>query len=122
MAKRRSRITITPEALLADYPLEIRDTADQLRLLVKQTIPAVREVAYPGWRGIGYHHPQRGYFCAIFPQENGVRLAFEHGVDLPDPDNLLEGNGKQVRYVTIQGNIPQENIRRLLLIASGEQR
>ena len=54
------------------------------------------------WHSISYHHPLGGYFCGIFPFQDRIDLAFEFGVLLPDPDRLLEGNGKQVRYMRIK--------------------
>ena len=74
------------------------------------------ERAYPVWRGIGYRHPQCGYFCGIFPQKTGVRLYFEYGVYLADPDRLLEGRGKQTRYVEVrrQRDIHVRPLRRLI--------
>jgi hypothetical protein len=115
--KLSSTATITPEALLNDFPLEIRDLSEQLRDLIKETIPSVEEVAYPVWRGIGYHHPQQGYFCAIFPQKDCVRLSFEHGVDLEDPAGVLEGDGKQIRYITIEEDIPTDIVAQYLNLA-----
>jgi len=52
---------------------------------------------------LGYHHPDGGYLCGLFPQRDSVKLGFEFGVLLPDPDGLLEGRGRQVRYLVIRG-------------------
>jgi hypothetical protein len=30
-----------------------------------------------------------------------VNLAFSHGVDLPDPEGLLEGNAESIRHVVV---------------------
>ena len=76
--------------------------AARLRDLVRETVPDAVERAYPVWRGIGFRHPESGYFCGIFPQEDCVRLVFEYGAHLADPDDLLNGNGKQTRYVRIR--------------------
>ncbi len=89
------------EDILRDFPLEIRDIAEQLRRMVKDLVPDAFEKAYPRWRGIGYRHPAAGYFCGIFPQRDEVRLLFEWGVLLSDPDGLLIGDGRQVRYVPV---------------------
>ena len=78
------------------------------------------ELAYPVWHGIGYHHPESGYFCAIFAKKDRVQLGFEFGVLLPDPDRLLDGSGKQVRYVTTARgkDIRVKAIRTLLRLAT----
>ena len=45
-----------------------------------------------------------GYVCAIYPrqQEQEVRLLFEFGVRLPDPERLLEGDGTQTRFIRVR--------------------
>jgi hypothetical protein len=117
MAKRKT--PSTPESILADHPPEIRSLAERLRRIIRETVPEAVENAYPGWRAIGYRHPESGYFCAIFPEAGRVRLAFEWGAILPDPHGLLSGTGKQVRYVDIPegGEIPETIIRDLLQAA-----
>ncbi len=106
----------TPESILAGHTAEVKALAQSLRKLVKKTIPEAIVKAYPGWHGIGYRHPESGYFCAIFPQHDGVKLGFERGVLLPDPDQLLEGAGRQVRYVNVNSrrDIREEAIKKLL--------
>ena len=41
-------------------------------------------------------------FCWIAPARRHVSLGFYHGVDVPDPDGLLEGTGKRMRHVKIR--------------------
>ena len=48
------------------------------------------------------HAVQRARFAFVVPAEDRVRIGFEWGADLPDPSGLLEGKGKQVRYVTVR--------------------
>lgn len=116
---------MTPEELLAGHSPKIKQLANRLRQLIKKTVPDASEKAYPVWRGIGYRHPESGYFCGIFPQEDSVKLGLEQGVLLNDPDGLLLGDGKQVRYVIIKAvkDIPIASIQRLLLesISIGRQ-
>jgi hypothetical protein len=78
----------TPEEILADFLPDVRALAGALRALILRTIPTASEHAYSGWRGIGYRHPQSGYFCGIFPQRDHVKLGFEYGAALPDPDRM----------------------------------
>ena len=123
MKKRRDRgkliENISPEFILAGHTPRVRALAERLRKLIRQSVPAATETAYPVWHGIGYRHLESGYFCAIFPQEEMIKLGFEYGVMLPDPEGLLEGTGKQVRYVYIRGmsDIRIRPIKRLLLAA-----
>ena len=108
-----------PEHILAGHTSEVRVLAERLRKLVLATVPTAVELAYPGWHGIGYHHSDSGYFCGIFPRKDRVQFGFEFGVLLPDPDGLLEGTGKQVRYVMVkeEKDIRVGAIKKLLLAA-----
>jgi hypothetical protein len=101
MKKKAAGPTLRPEDILHEHNPEVRWLSEQLRQVVLTTVPEATEIAYPVWHGIGYRHPQVGYFCAIFPQKDQVNLSFEFGVLLPDPHLLLKGNGTQVRFVPI---------------------
>ncbi|MGH2404236.1 MAG: DUF1801 domain-containing protein [bacterium] len=110
---------VTPAGILADHTPAVRTLATRLRRLIRKTIPDAREVAYPLWHGIGYRHPRAGYFCGIFPQKSSVRLGFEYGAHLPDPDGLLEIGGAQVRYMIVRTgkDIRIPPLKKLLLAA-----
>jgi hypothetical protein len=116
MPQRRPAAGASAAAILAGVPPRSRTLAQRLRRLVRETAPTAAERGYPGWRGIGYRDPQSGYVCGIFPQADHVRLVFERGVELPDPDGLLEGEGTQVRHVTIRraADIRTRALRRLI--------
>jgi hypothetical protein len=76
-----------------------------LRQIVKRVMPEADERAYPVWKAIGYAHPQAGYVCGIFPYRDHVALAFEFGVLLHDPDQLLRPgrtSTKKVRYLEVR--------------------
>src|SRR5262245_19028108 len=95
----------TPEQFLATFSPAIQVLADQLRTLVKRTIPNVDEAVYVGWHLIGYRVREgrrSRHFCFVAPFEDRVALGFEYGVLLTNEAGLLEGNGTQVRYVTIR--------------------
>ena len=116
------RDKITPEQLLADYPPEIQSLANRLRQLVKEVLPEAEERTYPGWRAVGYRHPQAGYIGGIFLNSNMVRLGFEFGAMLPDPQGRLKpgpSSSKQVRYLEIReaAGLRPEVIREYLLAA-----
>jgi hypothetical protein len=94
----------TPEQFLAAFPPATQVLADQLRQLIKQTIPNINEAVYPGWKLIGYREQdgrRSRYFCYIAPFADRVVLGFEWGVLMTNQAGLLEGDGKQVRYVTL---------------------
>jgi hypothetical protein len=108
-----------PEDILIDHTPEVRRLAEDLRRLVRETAPEASEVAYPVWHAIGFRHPRLGYFCGIFPQKETANLLFEFGILLPDPHGLLQGQGKQVRYVPVRTpeDILVEPLRQLILAA-----
>jgi hypothetical protein len=95
----------SPEEFLSAFPPEIQDLANELRSLVKETIPNVKEAVYTGWKLIGYRVKKGrsdAYFCFIAAFENRIMLGFEYGIQLFDPNLRLEGDGTQVRYLTVR--------------------
>ena len=100
---------MTPDELLADHSSEIATLANWARRVVRTAMPEAEERVYPGWHGFGYVHPVAGYLCGVFPQSEVVKLAFEHGHLLADPDGLFSAGGTQVRYVVLSANgLPAE--------------
>ena|SRR5919106_4434958 len=113
----------TPQEFLSTFPPEIQALADELRALVKKTIPHVNESVYTGWKLIGYRvkkGKRDAYFCFIAPFPNRIMLGFEYGVQLFDPTLRLEGDGTQVRYLTIREkeDIDPESFRAFIVEAA----
>jgi hypothetical protein len=94
-------LAATREFLAERHP-EALELALWLREAVLAAEPDLVERVYRGWDGIGFRHPDAGYLCA--PRAGDVRLLFEHGTRLHDPEGLLEGEGTQTRYVTVRAN------------------
>jgi hypothetical protein len=123
-----------PEARVADilkpYSADLRALAKSLQNLVRETVPTATEHPYVGWKGIGYRDPQAGYFAGIFPQRDHVRLLFEHGAALDDPDGIFEsGTGvRQVRWIVLRPGVRvrrraiQAMLRRALVHGSTRRR
>jgi hypothetical protein len=86
---------------LAEHHPEVLDLALWVRQLVLEAEPDLTERVYRGWDGIGFRHPDGGYVCAIYPRDDEVRLLFEHGARLDDPDRILVGEGTQTRFIPI---------------------
>lgn len=110
---------MTVDDLLRNHDPEIGALTEMLRTLVRVTAPDASESVNAVWHSISFRHPYTGYFCGIFPQDKQVRLLFEFGVLLPDPDGLLTGNGRQVRYVEIAASddVHVDALKRLILAA-----
>ena len=107
---------IPPELFLERFPPPIRDLAEELRALVRQTFPDVIERVRPGWQLIGYEVPgpkRPVYFAYVAPEPIHVHLGFEHGWAMRDPASALRGEGitKQVRWLVWE---PGERIDRAL--------
>ena len=94
----------TPEQFLSEFAPPIKNLAQQLRRFVKHTVPNTTEAIYPGWKLIGYRVKdghRAAHFGFVAPLDDRVLLGFECDVLLADPRQLLEGEGTQVRHVTI---------------------
>lgn len=93
---------VTPgsiDELLAPFGPKVVILANAARRRITMLVPHAVERLRPGWGLIGYSAPK--YFAFIVPVKDGVRIGFEWGVRLDDPAGLLEGEGSQVRFVTI---------------------
>jgi hypothetical protein len=113
----------SPEEFLSTFPPEMQFLANELRALVKETVPNVKEAVYTGWKLIGYRAKQGrrdAYFCFIAPFPNRIMLGFEYGIQLFDPELRLEGEGSQVRYLTVREkeDIEPEVFRTFILEAA----
>lgn len=95
--------TTSLKRLLASYPEKVRDLALQTRRLILDSIPRIEETVDPSARVIGYGlgPGYRGLICTVILSRSGVKLGFYRGVDLPDPQGLLEGAGKVHRHVQL---------------------
>jgi hypothetical protein len=75
--------------------------------LLEKRLPTAHQLVYE-YRDafvVSYSPNERGYegVLAIRANENGVDLYFNRGKDLPDPARLLQGSGKLVRLIHIDG-------------------
>ncbi len=113
----------SPEEFLSTFPPEMQELANELRSLVKETIPNVKEAVYSGWKLIGYRVKKGrkdAYFCFIAPFPNRIMLGFEYGIQLFDPNLRLEGDGTQIRYLTVRekDDIDPESFRAFIIEAA----
>lgn len=100
-----SRKVVTVDEILAGKGPEIEALAHEVRDAILGAAPQLEERALPGWQAVSFRSPERGFVCALFPYADRVRIAFEHGVDLIDPDGRLEKgstSSKRVRYLSFR--------------------
>ena len=79
-----------------------------MRRSLQKRLPTAHEVVYEyqnlGAVVISYSPNERGYegVLAIRADANGVKLYFNQGKDLPDPEKLLQGSS-QTRWIPMEG-------------------
>lgn len=88
------------DALAAGLEPEQRAIFHAARVLVRRLVPHAVERLRPGWGLVGYAAPR--YFAFLYPSRGAVKLGFEWGVRLSNRAGLLEGEGTQVRFVSLQ--------------------
>ena len=115
MAARSADAKGSPEAQLRAY-IEMFDAGRQrlirgVRAALRRRFPTANELVYDyrTFFVIGYSPTDHGIdsIVSFAARPDGVRLYLMHGPQLPDPKKLLQGSGKQVRF------IPVETARRL---------
>jgi len=91
------------DTFLKGYPPPVREIAVKAREAILSVMPDATEKVYPGWKVIQYGAgaDMKSVFAVISPQRERVNLGLANGVDLEDPDGLLEGEGKAIRHVKL---------------------
>ena len=80
-----------------------------MRRSLRKRLPTAHEVVYEyqnlGAVVISFSPNERGYegVLGIRADANGVKLFFGRGKELPDPEQLLQGSGSQVRSIDVEG-------------------
>ena len=89
---------------LAGYSEDVFSSAQILRELILSVLPEVQEQLDIPAKMIAYCYGQKyiELVCTLIPSKKGLKLGFYKGMDLPDPDKLLQGSGKISRYVEIK--------------------
>ncbi len=93
--------------LIAKFAPAHRRLIGAMRQWLRKRLPTAHEVVYEyhDFFVISYSPNERGYegVLAIRASANGVRLYFNRGKELPDPEKLLQGSGSQVRSIDVEG-------------------
>lgn len=75
------------------------------RVELRRLMPTAIELVYDNYNFfvIGFCTTPRASDCivSIAAAANGISLSFYYGASLPDPDGVLQGNGKQNRFIRI---------------------
>lgn len=100
--------------VLSLIPRQTRPLVEELRALVREVVPAVKEKPHPGWKTFNFDH--NGALVAISGYANYASLGCVRGAQLDDPQKLLEGTGKGMRHVKVDKGteVPREALTALL--------
>jgi hypothetical protein len=110
MPVKRDDQKLTPESQLRAY-IDKLDSKNQklfrsVRAAVRKRFPTANELAYDYGHAlvIGYAPTDRGIdaVVAIRASATGILLYFNQGPQLPDPKGLLQGSGKQTRFIPVE--------------------
>jgi hypothetical protein len=78
-----------------------------MRRWLRKRLPTAHEMVYEysDCVVISYSPNERGYegVLAIRASADGVKLYFNRGKGLPDPEKLLRGSGNQTRWIHLEG-------------------
>lgn len=94
------------DTFLSNYDDKIFSNALKLRKVIIDNLPNIIEQIDIPAKMIAYCYGQKysELICVIIPSKKGLKLGFNRGTQLPDPDKLLEGKGKISRYVEIKSD------------------
>ena len=93
--------------LIATFASAHQRLIGAMRRWLRRRLPTSHEVVYE-YRDsfvISYSPNERGYegVLAIRASASGVKLYFNRGKGLPDPEKLLRGAGNQTRWIHLEG-------------------
>lgn len=96
-------LTPSLRKFLERFPEPLQVIATELRTQVLDLAPDVIEQIDESAQllGYGYAETYTHLVCVIIFQQEYINLGFPRGVDLEDPEALLEGTGKRARHVKI---------------------
>ena len=104
-AERRAAEAAVSTLVAKFAPAHLR-LVSAMRRSLRKRLPTAHEVVYEyrDWFVISYSPSERGYegVLAIRGSADGVRLYFNRGKDLPNPEKLLRGSG-QARFIELEG-------------------
>jgi hypothetical protein len=90
--------------LLEAYDRPVADLALALREIILEEAPDASESVYQVYTvaiWFGFSGKMKDMFCYIATNAKHVNLGFPRGATLPDPNRVLEGDGKVMRHIKI---------------------
>jgi hypothetical protein len=105
------------------YPDSVKAAALWLRDFVWDLYPDTNELIYDNYNAVafGWSPTDKAgdVFCSIALAKDHVNFGFNRGVDFPDRQKVLVGNGNQYRFIRIREkeDFPAEYMKLLLEMA-----
>ncbi len=87
---------------LEAYDRHIADLALTLREIILEEVPDASESIYQVYTvaiWFGFSGKMKDMFCYIATSARHINLGFPRGSTLPDPNRVLEGDGKTMRHI-----------------------
>jgi hypothetical protein len=107
------------------YDPHIADLALALREIILEEVPDASESIYQVYTvavWFGFSGKMKDMFCYIATSADHINLGFPRGSTLPDPNRVLEGEGKAMHHIKFAGIAELErNYVRRYIQASIEQ-
>jgi hypothetical protein len=91
---------------LTAYDRPIADLALALREIILEEAPDASESIYQVYTvaiWFGFSGKMKDMFCYITTNAGHINLGFPRGATLPDPNRVLEGEGKAMRHIKFRG-------------------
>jgi hypothetical protein len=93
-------------AFIAKFDPAIARLTRSARSALRKRLPTAIEQVYDNYNflAIGFCTTERTSDCivSLAVSAKGVALSFYNGASLPDPDNILVGDGKQNRFIRLE--------------------
>jgi hypothetical protein len=93
------------DAFLAKFDPVMGKLIRSVRAALRKRFPTAIELVYDNYNFfvIGYSPTERptDYIVSLAANSKGVGLSFNHGATLPDPKKILQGAGKQNRFIRL---------------------
>jgi len=104
------------------YDRHISELALALREVILEEVPDASESIYQVYTvaiWFGFSGNMKDMFCYIATNAGHVNLGFPRGTSLPDPNGVLEGEGKAMRHIKFrsQRDVERPFVRRYLQAA-----
>jgi hypothetical protein len=93
-------------AFIARFDPPVAKLARAARAVLRSRFPTAVELVYDNYNAlaIGWASSERmsDVFASLAIYPKGISLYFMYGVELPDPQKLLQGSGNQGRFIRLE--------------------